>query len=72
MERLLDTEDVLQAVGFGKTWLHDRIAEGSFPKPMHKWRRNKWRAQDVENWIIQHYAVGPADQPTPGADHAAH
>lgn len=72
MERLLDTEDVLQRIGFGRTWLDERIAEGAFPKPIHKWRRNKWREKEINEWIIRHYATGPEDQPTIEAGRVAH
>lgn len=72
VERLLNTEDVLDRVGFGRTWLEDRIAEGTFPKPIYKWRRNKWREKDVEDWIIEHFVAHPEGQPTPEGSHAAH
>ena len=55
-ERLLNTEDVLARVGYGRTWLEERVAEGSFPRPKQKWRRNKWREQDVNEWIIHHFS----------------
>lgn len=71
-ERLLDTEDVLRRIGFGRTWLDERIAEGTFPKPTHKWRRNKWREQVIDDWIMRHYADRPTDRPTPGESRAAH
>jgi len=71
-ERLLDTEDVLARVGFGKTWLEERIAEGTFPKPTHKWRRNKWREQEIDEWILRNYADHPGDRPTPGEARVSH
>lgn len=71
-ERLLNTEDVLQRVGFGRTWLEERIAEGAFPKPTHKWRRNKWREKEIDDWIIRHYADRPTDQPMLGESRVAH
>lgn len=71
-ERLLDTEDVLQKIGFGKTWLEDRIAEGTFPKPTHKWRRNKWREKDVDEWILKNYAAGQEGRPTPVESRVSH
>ena len=71
-ERLLDTEDVLAKVGFGKTWLEDRIAEGTFPRPTHKWRRNKWRERVIDDWIMQHYGVHPEDRPMLGESPVAH
>lgn len=71
-ERLLDTEDVLQRIGFGRTWLEERIAEGAFPKPIHKWRRNKWREQEVDDWILRNYAVHPEDRPRPVESRVAH
>ncbi|MGC4031633.1 MAG: hypothetical protein QM754_07860 [Tepidisphaeraceae bacterium] len=55
-DRLLNTEDVLKKIGYGRTWLEERVAEGSFPKPTHKWRRNKWRETVVNNWINQHFS----------------
>lgn len=71
-ERLLDTEDVLRRIGFGRTWLDERIAEGTFPKPTHKWRRNKWREAEIDEWIMRHYADRQADRPTPGESRVAH
>ena len=71
-ERLLDTEDVLKKIGFGKTWLEERIAEGLFPKPTHKWRRNKWRDQDVDDWIVKNYTDRPEGRPTPVESHVSH
>ena len=71
-ERLLDTEDVLQRIGFGRTWLEERIAEGAFPKPTLKWRRNKWREKEIDDWIMRNYASRPEDRPTPGEGSVAH
>lgn len=65
-ERLLDTEDVLHRIGFGRTWLDNRIADGTFPKPTHKWRRNKWRESVVDEWILKNYAIGPEGRPMLG------
>lgn len=72
MERLLNTEDVLAKVGFGRTWLEERIAEGSFPRPVHKWRRNKWREQDVDEWIMRNFGAHPDGPPMPGESHVSH
>ena len=71
-ERLLNTADVLRKVGFGKTWLEERIAEGTFPKPTHKWRRNKWRESDVDEWIMENYADRRAGPPMPAESRASH
>ncbi len=71
-ERLLDTEDVLRRVGFGRTWLEERIADGTFPKPTHKWRRNKWREAVVDDWILRNYGACPADRPRPGESRVSH
>lgn len=71
-EKLLDTDDVLQRVGFGRTWLEERIAEGTFPRPTHKWRRNKWREKEVDDWIMRNYAARPEDRPMPGEVHVSH
>jgi predicted DNA-binding transcriptional regulator AlpA len=71
-ERLLNTEDVLQRIGFGKTWLEERIAEGAFPKPIHKWRRNKWREKDVDDWIIDNYADRREGPPRPEESRVSH
>lgn len=71
-ERLLDTEGVLQRIGFGRTWLEERIAEGTFPRPTHKWRRNKWREQDVDDWILRNYADRQEGRPKPEESHVAH
>lgn len=71
-ERLLDTEDVLERVGFGRTWLDERIAAGEFPAPIHKWRRNKWLESAVDNWIIENFGDRPKGQPRLEESHGAH
>lgn len=71
-ERLLDTEDVLEKIGFGRTWLEQRIADGTFPRPTHKWRRNKWREAVIDDWILKNYATRPAGQPTLGESRVSH
>jgi predicted DNA-binding transcriptional regulator AlpA len=71
-ERLLNTEDVLAKVGFGKTWLEERIAEGSFPRPTHKWRRNKWREQDVDEWIMRNFGDRQEGPPKPEESRVSH
>lgn len=71
-ERLLDTEQVLDKVGFCRTWLDERVAEGTFPQPKHKWRRNKWREAVVDEWIVKNFGDVPEGRPTPEESHAAH
>lgn len=71
-EKLLDTEQVLERVPFGRTWLDERIAEGTFPKPKHKWRRNLWLESIVDDWIIKNFGDDPKDLPTLEQSPAAH
>ena len=71
-ERLLDTEDVLSKIGYSRTWLDERIAEGTFPAPVHKWRRNKWRKKVVDEWIRQNFGADQAASTNHATAHAAH
>lgn len=71
-ERLLDTADVLDKVGFSRAWLDERVAEGTFPQPVHKWRRNKWREKVVDDWILTNFGGAQEGQPKPEAARASH
>ena len=71
-EKLLTTDQVLERVPFGITWLNERVAAGEFPKPVHKWRRNLWLEKVVDDWIIANFSASPANQPKPVEAHAAH
>ncbi len=71
-EKLLDTEDVLGMVGYGRTWLDERIAAGEFPAPVHKWRRNKWLESVVVKWMLENFGGHQASQPNPVRSHASH
>lgn len=72
-ERMLDTEQVLDRIRFGRTWLLERIKDGEFPKPKHSWRRNLWRESDVDEWIVKFFEKEtPKGQPNPGAKPSSH
>lgn len=70
--KLLDTEDVLERVGYGLTWLQDRIEAGEFPAPVHKWRRNKWLESVVDDWIVKNFGGHQVNKPNPEEAHASH
>jgi prophage regulatory protein len=52
MDMLLQLEDVLRIAGFGRSKLHMKIKEGTFPVPVKTGSRTRvWREQDIRDWI---------------------
>jgi predicted DNA-binding transcriptional regulator AlpA len=52
MDLLLSVEDVLRVAGFGRTKLHLKIQDGTFPPPVQTGSRQRlWREQDIRDWI---------------------
>ena len=59
-ERLLKLEDVKMMVGFGKTFISQKIKEGTFPKPIvFDGRTKRWKESEVQAWIA---GLGKEDQ----------
>lgn len=51
-DRLLTVRDVMQAVGFGKTWIYQQIDAGRFPAPIKfSAKCVRWRESDLEQWM---------------------
>lgn len=50
-ERLLRTEEVLNRIGFKKTWLYERLAAGEFPPPRRIGRNLVWPESVVQGYI---------------------
>jgi predicted DNA-binding transcriptional regulator AlpA len=71
-EKLLTTEQVLDRVPFGRTWLDERVAAGEFPKPVHKWRRNLWLESKVDRWIIENFGDHQASPPISATARVSH
>lgn len=51
VEELLGMERVTQCTGHSKTWIYDRVNEGTFPAPIKVGRRTLWIMSEVQLWI---------------------
>ena len=65
-ECILRKEQVLERIGFGKTWLHDQLSSGKFPKPVYEGRTPVWRSSDIDRFIDDFFTqrADQGDQPT--------
>jgi prophage regulatory protein len=52
IDRLLRRRDVESIVGLSRSAIYDRMAEGTFPKPVSlNARAVRWRESDVLRWM---------------------
>jgi prophage regulatory protein len=52
MNMLLTVDEVLRVVGFGRSKLHMKIKDGTFPAPVQTGSRQRvWHEQDIVSWI---------------------
>ena len=50
--RFLRLPEVLEMTGMGKTFIYDRMKEGTFPKQIQLGSRSVvWNEQEVINWM---------------------
>lgn len=51
---LLRLKEVSSAVGLSGSSIYRLVADGTFPKPIHRSpeRSVRWRAADIEAWIV--------------------
>lgn len=52
-EQFLPMSEVTKLVGFKKSWVQQKIAEGKFPRPIKFGRAARWPASTVQNWVDQ-------------------
>ena len=51
-KRLMRLSDVVDYIGFGKTFIYDEIAAGRFPKNIPITEKSvRWLREDVDDWI---------------------
>lgn len=50
-EELLGMDRVTRVTGLGKSWIYDRVNDGSFPKPIKVGRRTLWVHSEVQAWL---------------------
>ena len=49
---LLRIRDLIQKTGMSRSTIYRRIADGSFPPPVHPSPGiAAWRAEDIRNWL---------------------
>lgn len=49
--KIITMNDIKSLTGFGETYIRERMAEGTFPKPKKFGRESRWYKKDVEKWI---------------------
>lgn len=52
-DRLLRRTQVEEMIGFGRTFIAEKIASGKFPAPLKVGRCVRWKESDIEEWIAQ-------------------
>lgn len=52
-DRFLDLPAVCYLTSFGKTWIGEQVAAGTFPKPIKFGNINRWSYRDVQQWIAK-------------------
>lgn len=52
-EQFLPMSEVTKLVGFKKSWVQQKIAEGEFPRPIKFGRAARWPASKIQSWIDQ-------------------
>ena len=48
---LLDIDQVSRTISFGKSWIWDRVKDGTFPAPVKLGASTRWRRADVDAWL---------------------
>lgn len=51
VEELLGMGRVTRVTGHSKTWIYDRVNDGSFPAPIKVGRRTLWVMSEVQRWV---------------------
>lgn len=49
--RLLTVQGVAARIGFGKTWIYEQVAAGTFPAPLMFGRFPRWDIEDIDAWV---------------------
>ncbi|HMM85073.1 AlpA family phage regulatory protein [Azohydromonas sp.] len=55
-DRLLRLPAVMDAVGAGRTFVLDRVRNGTFPRPIKIGRATMWSERAVQRWIAEQIA----------------
>lgn len=51
VEELLGIPRVVKVTGHSKTWIYERVNDGTFPKPIRIGRRTLWVMSEVQAWV---------------------
>ena len=52
IDRLLRVTEILPLVGFGRTSLYNKVADGTFPAPVKiGLRASRWRLSAITAWL---------------------
>ncbi|TCP58431.1 AlpA family transcriptional regulator [Rhodovulum bhavnagarense] len=61
---------VIKAVGMGRSWIYQAVAEGQFPAPLRLGKRAVgWRRSDVLTWLESRVDKARQDPPHEARDH---
>jgi prophage regulatory protein len=48
----LTIKDVIDMIGFGKSWIYQHIKDGTFPQPIKIFgTANRWTLEQILNWM---------------------
>lgn len=65
---ILRLPDVIRVTGLGRSTIYQRIADGSFPKPISLGGRAVgWIADEIDIWINERIAASRADCSQPNS-----
>ena len=50
-ERFMRVSEVLETIGFRKSWLYREVNAGRFPSPIYVGRIPLWRESIIDAWV---------------------